>query len=515
MNIAFQIHVTLKELNLSDKNKFLKICSDEQVKPVLIELSEGEHINQPMFTKLVECINLEEALNSLKETVKVFEKNNFVIDRFKIEVAPENDYLFENIKTKYFQPYYEWHCKIIVERVELLNKLCEEYNAHLSLNSLDNDQTKFITIREYGDKEIFYNSTKNLEAKLLEGNWKIVKQKFEYCIHDSKLELDDGWAGAETKGYNCFIDEIENTDGLYYDMIASEAFLRRAAKYNMPFMLKGSYVTRQYMPDKERMPEDIDWVYMDKITVDEANKIFTDWMIKVTETELNDGVKFRSFKENAFWRGIDYAMDDDFPTLNTDLDYTIGDDFLYEPFEKSHFYSEGISFDISFNLNMQFNPNTEVAPVPLLYKPVLGEPFIIPYTTPLSLQIAWKLHQTIVRPRLKDVKDLIYLFKNSSYDTKAVQETLQVLINECAMGKIDNSKIKELFAGKLEAMYVDYYKNKNLCWKEHYNTMPLYSHERTDYRNLIAMSEEFKEAINKTGIDETIPLPTPNKSSYL
>lgn len=193
MDITFQIHVTLKEVNLADKNRFLKICSDEQVKPLIIELPKGEHINQPMFTKLIQGISLEEALNSIKETAKVFEKNEFVINRVKIEIAPENYHLFLNIKTKYFQPYYEWHCKVVVERNILLEELCRKYNAHLSLNSLDNDQTKYITIREFENKESFYNNVRNLETKILDGSWKIVKQKFEYCIYDSKLELDNGW----------------------------------------------------------------------------------------------------------------------------------------------------------------------------------------------------------------------------------------------------------------------------------------------------------------------------------
>ena len=47
------------------------------------------------------------------------------------------------------------------------------------------------------------------------------------------------------------------------EMIAHEAFIRRAVEINMPFMLKGSYVTRQYF-DKitDRIPNDLDFVYL-------------------------------------------------------------------------------------------------------------------------------------------------------------------------------------------------------------------------------------------------------------
>lgn len=104
-------------------------------------------------------------------------------------------------------------------------------------------------------------------------------------------------------------------------MLAYEAFLRRASRVNLPFMLKGSYVTRQYfMNPEERIPNDLDWVYLHPIAhIEEARSIFDDWVIKVTEMYERDGVQFQSFKENAFWRMLDYAMADDFPTINTDL----------------------------------------------------------------------------------------------------------------------------------------------------------------------------------------------------
>ncbi len=299
-----------------------------------------------------------------------------------------------------------------------------------------------------------------------------------------------------------------NTENLNYEqieMIALEGFLRRACKYNLPFMLKGSYVTRQYMPNmQERMPEDIDWLYFskDKITTEEANKIFTKWMIDVTETELDDGVKFTSFSENAFWRGIDYAMDDDFPTVNTDIEYTVNDK------------GEEASLDISFNLDL------DVEPVPLLYKPMLGEAFTIPYTPPLSLQVAWKLHQTIVRARFKDLYDLSYLLQHPSYDSKAANETLQALVNECYKDKIDNDKILNIFSKKeVENLY-----NNELAKKDTFKNY--YSHLYDDYYfkkyigdvNISAtkerwykFAEQFYTLLNNVGINEKISLPKPTR----
>ncbi len=190
--MTFQIHITLKEFDLNSKSQFLNLCEEEKVKPLIINLPQGNFITQPMFTKLVDTLTLEDALNISNHSIETFKQNNFSIARIKVEVQPENDYLFEYVKSDNFKPYYEWHCKIIVQREQLLEELCNKNNAHLSLNSLDN--TKYITIREYENKDKFYTDVKDFESKLLLGNWEIVKQKFEYCIYDSRLELDSGWA---------------------------------------------------------------------------------------------------------------------------------------------------------------------------------------------------------------------------------------------------------------------------------------------------------------------------------
>ena len=39
----------------------------------------------------------------------------------------------------------------------------------------------------------------------------------------------------------------------------------------------------------------------------------------MTELPADDKVQFQSFREDDFWRRIDYAMHEDFPTGNTSL----------------------------------------------------------------------------------------------------------------------------------------------------------------------------------------------------
>lgn len=220
-------------------------------------------------------------------------------------------------------------------------------------------------------------------------------------------------------------------------MLAHEAFIRRAAALYAPFMLKGSYVTRQYFDNQnDRIPADLDWNYLGVLTnVADAEATFGTWITAVTESDLEDGVQFRSFKENAFWRRIDYAMADDFPTVNTDL-------MCWVDGEKFEFM-----MDISFNLDV------EVPPISLIYKPLRGEDFIVPHTVPLALQISWKMHQTMVRPRFKDIFDLIYLLEHPNFNTQTLKDATQALVNECSADKVDLIRFKYLIINDLDALY--------------------------------------------------------------
>ncbi|MBK5145661.1 hypothetical protein I2494_18465 [Budviciaceae bacterium BWR-B9] len=268
------------------------------------------------------------------------------------------------------------------------------------------------------------------------------------------------------------IDDYSVKHGIHrhsvLELFAFEAFARRAAQVNQPFMLKGSLITRQYLGPQElessqRQVADLDWVYIVPVDTNNVNHIrvtLDNWLLAVTETHIDDGVRFRSFSENRFWRMIDYAMDDDFPTVNTDLLMWIGD----EEFE----------FSLDVSLNLKIDP----PPVPLLYKPISGEPFHLSYTVPLSLQIAWKLHQTIVRPRFKDLLNLIWLLRNNQIDIAAVW---RALCDECQHDKADINLLKLL-------LDVDDPKTPGL------SRHPLYTRKTKGYRGALINPDSLDEA---------------------
>ncbi|WP_177765846.1 nucleotidyl transferase AbiEii/AbiGii toxin family protein [Flavobacterium sp. I3-2] len=292
---------------------------------------------------------------------------------------------------------------------------------------------------------------------------------------------------------------METTEYKKFEMIAHEAFIRRAALINSPFMLKGSYVTRQYFNNsKDRIPADLDWVYLNKINdEDTAKEIFNKWATEITELKLNDGVKFRSFKENEFWRKIDYAMADDFPTVNTDLICWVGETKL------------DIDIDISFNLDIDHSP------ISLIYKPINGEFFIIANTVPLSLQVSWKIHQTLVRPRFKDLFDLIHLVQNHSFDKKTLELSKQALIKECKADNVDLNKLVYFLNYEIDKLFPNNSINENWDYwrlqikKQNYTERNILNYDSaadlTDVDKLpVSLSiflKQFKETLESKGLN--------------
>jgi hypothetical protein len=178
---------------------------------------------------------------------------------------------------------------------------------------------------------------------------------------------------------------------------------------------------------------------LEEITENEtASLVFSEWATAVSELELDDGVKFQRFQFNRFWRRIDYAMSDDFPTVNTDIKCWV----------------DGV--EVEFGMDVSFNLDVEQPPVQLLYKPLSGKDFIVPLTVPMSLQVSWKIHQTLIRPRFKDLFDLTHLVKHPAFDQKALDDALQALVNECYADGISSNKIERFLYFDIGNLFPNY-----------------------------------------------------------
>lgn len=189
--LLFQFHVTTSALLETQKDVYVSVCQRCNVKPVFILLPKGQYMQQPMFTARIQSKNFSEAYCKIEGILKEF--SDFPPIRIKAEVDAKNAHFFTNEATPQWQPYFEWHCKIQFVNTTVTKSLAVEHQAHLSENCLEEGK-KFLTIRDYGSKEQFLEKTARLSKALQENDIPIIKEKFEYCIYDSKLELDSGWA---------------------------------------------------------------------------------------------------------------------------------------------------------------------------------------------------------------------------------------------------------------------------------------------------------------------------------
>lgn len=190
--ISFEIHLTIGNLLRDKEKEFIDFCQQNGGKPLIIELFKGDYTHQPMFTKVIYSNDFASVLENSKRLSIELMDNHFTPKRLKIEVPDVHGALFDLANTS-FDKYYEWHGKVEYLQAEKLEALCKQHKAHLSLNSLkEESNTRFITLREFGNRQTFVNKVSKL-TQTLSGEWTILKQQSEYCIYDDNIFLDKGW----------------------------------------------------------------------------------------------------------------------------------------------------------------------------------------------------------------------------------------------------------------------------------------------------------------------------------
>lgn len=188
----FEFHITIDRLALSEQSAFIEFCLTRHLKPIFIELGRGIHTEQPMLSKVVYMDSLSSALKWASVLFIELKEETFRPLRLKIEIPIQyfEWYRSDEIGTTYF----EWHGKINFINTLELHKLCDMHHVHLSRNALKGQHDyRFITLREYGDKDHFESRLLELKHALEQGNWVVIKEQSEYCVYDSNVRLDDGW----------------------------------------------------------------------------------------------------------------------------------------------------------------------------------------------------------------------------------------------------------------------------------------------------------------------------------
>ena len=467
----YEVHITINPIEEPEIERFVAFCNSISAKPILIELPEGQTTQQPMISKVFRSIREGELEDRIKLLKSQFENNSYNIVRTKVEV-PLN---FINRGRKefpdYHGQYFEWHGKVEFEDVEELQKSIQYLDAHLSKNALKNNPNRrFVTVRGYQNKRFFLNKVDTIKNALNREGLSLIKDEYEYCIYDSNKSTDNGW-----------INTPKITDKNYLNLLAFEGFLRRSVDLEEKFILKGSLLIRQYFKDRSiREAIDLDYLYGDFIDNDkDVESIFTNWVTKVTEATVKDGVGYRSFKENEFWRSIDYAMNDDFPTTNTDLSCTVND-----------FEIPVVELDISWNLLLQ------EPPIPILYEPVEGDAFVVPFSVPLPTQIAWKLHQSIVRPRAKDLIDIILILESNNLTKEQIGTVAQVFVSECSKDKIDPLRLNYYTYGEVSKFLIENKNDLDESYNNYWSLETPFGFEITTPMKLIFLEDTFKIDFN-------------------
>ena len=114
---------------------------------------------------------------------------------------------------------------------------------------------------------------------------------------------------------------------------------------------------------------------------------------------------------------VNYAADGDFITVGL--------------------YIYNTEIDIAIDMPVHFQPET------ILYKTMTGKEVILNNTTPLIYQTAWKIHQIIVRPRLKDLDDVIRFLPHIDFtDKHNFRLFFYEIISECKL--TDSKTFKQL-----------------------------------------------------------------------
>lgn len=237
--------------------------------------------------------------------------------------------------------------------------------------------------------------------------------------------------------------ELNNEEKKLYFI---EAFLKRSSIVKGPFSLKGDLLTRQYLKDmNKRVVRDIDFLCTERIEKEEeAHRIFSEWINKSIKINLNDGIKFDVFEEYDDWENFSYDYDSgtDFEPVNEKITGRYNDE-------------NGREKEFSFRINISFNFETTSNGISLEYKSDFFDDIYLEKTIELEIQAAWKLYQTIVRPRLKDIVDLCYLIENKEFTEESVEKTLKEVKNECDQLNLNKNAAKKIILGNLSKIYTN------------------------------------------------------------
>lgn len=199
---VFEIHITINCDNNDELNLFLECCKKNNIKPIIIELSNGDYVRQVMTSSFIVGNYKDEIIEKTKQVVnKLFENTKLYskIMRVKIESLARNPGvpLDNNAET---DKYFEFHYKISIsnpEDYEYVKTMIKKYDGRLSRNAFKNMETNkhyFITKRVHNSGQNYALDQYNeLNDVLTINGYQPIKSEAEFVVFDSNYNLDSGW----------------------------------------------------------------------------------------------------------------------------------------------------------------------------------------------------------------------------------------------------------------------------------------------------------------------------------
>ena len=208
----FEIHITVKCESDEQINLFTEICKMNNVKPIIIMLTNGENIRQVMTSKFFtgkftrDLTNTDHSNIFLKATdlMHTMFDNTILknkIERLKIEALSCSDGVPSETHTNDDQ-YFEFHHKIQIKNNDeylFVKKLVKNHDSRLSSNAFKYDVNGnishyFVTrrVHKYGrNRALELND--ELKNELTIAGYIPLKSESEYVVYDSNFSLDNGW----------------------------------------------------------------------------------------------------------------------------------------------------------------------------------------------------------------------------------------------------------------------------------------------------------------------------------
>lgn len=190
---VFEYHITVEDTD--DIDRFINVCRELRLKPIVIMLSSGEHAKQVMTSNFV-MGTYPDNLTEISDLAKKLETAGFPACRLKIEAKAKSKGvpLTSEQMATWESAYFELHFKVKTDDKERLFDLCKRRKALIAWNALKPEGAYLITIRLFScGLPDALSANKDFKNYLRSNGYTILQNQKEFVVYDSNIDLDRGW----------------------------------------------------------------------------------------------------------------------------------------------------------------------------------------------------------------------------------------------------------------------------------------------------------------------------------